>query len=330
MNKRITVSIIIPVFQITEYIERCVRSVMAQTYTDIECIIVDDATEDDSVAKCERLIREYEGPICFRILHHEKNRGLSAARNTGTEAARGEWLFYLDGDDFIVPDCIEQLVVMADYDPTIEMVQGNLQITSCDRGSKLYRQGKAVEIRDNEKARKAFFKDRIIYISVWNKLIKRSFVEECGLYCREGLVLEDVLWVFYLIKNLEKAYLCERVTYYYCKRPGSITTTANSKTLGCYAIIFHEILQNLTPEHEKEEIEGYLYFFIKRYFSYVSVVPTFKETFRLYKVKAKQYHCWYVFFMLYLTGIIGYIGNPLAPLEWMNDIRWRLKKCKLV
>ena len=78
------VSIIIPVFNVSEYIERCIKSVMNQTYSDIECLIVDDATLDDSIEKCERLIVEYKGPIKFSILHHQKNRGLSAARNTGT------------------------------------------------------------------------------------------------------------------------------------------------------------------------------------------------------------------------------------------------------
>lgn len=93
------VSVIIPVYQVSNYVERCLKSVMSQTYTDIECIIVDDATKDDSIVKCERLIVEYGGPIKFRILHHEYNRGLSAARNTGTKVAEGEYLYYLDGDD---------------------------------------------------------------------------------------------------------------------------------------------------------------------------------------------------------------------------------------
>ena len=85
------ISIIIPVYQVSDYVEWCIRSVMSQTFTDIECIIVDDATEDDSIDKCERLIKEYndnvnldhnldhnldgKGRIRFKILHHEMNRG---------------------------------------------------------------------------------------------------------------------------------------------------------------------------------------------------------------------------------------------------------------
>lgn len=137
------VSVIIPVYQVSDYIERCIRSVMSQTTTDIECIIVDDATEDDSIVKCERLIKEYndnvnldhnhdhnldgKGRIRFKILHHEMNRGLSAARNTGTKAATGEYVFYLDSDDEMTPDCMEKMMLMAEKYPEAEMVIGGYQ-----------------------------------------------------------------------------------------------------------------------------------------------------------------------------------------------------------
>ena len=118
------VSIIIPVFRISGYIQRCIESVINQTYKDIECIIVDDGTQDDSIEKCEKLIKEYKGPIIFKIIHHEVNRGLSAARNTGTDAATGKYLYYLDSDDYISSNCIEKLVSYAIEDESIEMVQG--------------------------------------------------------------------------------------------------------------------------------------------------------------------------------------------------------------
>lgn len=75
------VSIIIPVYKVEPYIKRCVRSVMLQTYTDIECILVNGCTPDDNIVKCQKLINSYSGPIEFKPLHHEHNRGLSAASN---------------------------------------------------------------------------------------------------------------------------------------------------------------------------------------------------------------------------------------------------------
>lgn len=320
------VSVIIPVYQVSEYVERCIRSVMAQSYQRIECIIVDDATEDDSILKCEKLIKAYDGPIQFRILHHDHNRGLSASRNTGTDAATGDYLYYLDSDDYISPNCIERLVSVVDDDPSIEMVQGNCMMTCDGTENLLYRLDHSIETTDNDKTRKEFFKNRNIYISVWNRLLKKSFIEENRIYCREGVVYEDLLWVFYLLKNLKKAYLCEDITYYYCIRPRSISTAVKPESAACYALSFDEIFHNLTIGREQEEIEGYLYYFIKRYFSYVKIVPTLKDTIRLYRTKAKHYHCWYVYAVLFATSIVGHFGNPSKLLGWMNGIRWKLKK----
>ena len=120
------VSIIIPVFNVAPYIADCLRSVMRQTYTgNMECLIVDDCGTDNGIAIAERMIADYKGPIRFQILHHERNRGLSAARNTGTEAAIGEYLYYLDSDDEKTEDCIERLMGKVTDHPGVEMVQGN-------------------------------------------------------------------------------------------------------------------------------------------------------------------------------------------------------------
>ena len=105
------VSIVVPVYNVAPYIESCLKSVMGQTYAgDMECLLVDDCGSDDSMAIAERMIGAYTGPIRFQILHHEHNRGLSAARNTGTDAATGDYVLYLDSDDELTQDCIERLM----------------------------------------------------------------------------------------------------------------------------------------------------------------------------------------------------------------------------
>ena len=319
------VSVIVPVYQVSEYVERCIRAVMTQTYLDIECIIVDDATRDDSIEKCERLIAEYDGPILFRIIRHEQNRGLSAARNTGFDAASGEYVYFLDSDDYITPDCIERLVTVVLEDPSVEMVQGNSVMRSDGKDVSLYRLGHSISITNNDEARQEFFKNRHIYISVWNRLLKKSFVEENGLYCREGLVFEDLLWVFYLMKHLRKAYLCEEITHYYCLRQGSILVEAKPESVRCYVTSFNEILNNLSEGYERNEIEGYLYYFIKRYVSYFKIVPEFMDAIRLYMARAMQYRCWKVYIVLSITNILGRFVNPIGMLEKMNAVRWKLK-----
>ena len=152
------VSIIIPVYNVAPYIEDCLRSVIGQTYRGvIECLIVDDRGTDDSIAIAERLIKDYSGPIRFEILHHEHNRGVAAARNTGALKAKGDYIFYLDSDDEITTDCIEKMMAVASQEPDIEMVQGNY-IRFCD-GKQIHgpREISIVHASPNEEVRNCFY-----------------------------------------------------------------------------------------------------------------------------------------------------------------------------
>lgn len=105
------ISIIIPVYNVELYVEECLQSVANQTMTEgIECIIVDDRGQDNSAAIAKQYIDSYKGDIRFTFIQREKNGGLSAARNTGIEAATGEYVYFLDSDDYLVPSAIETLI----------------------------------------------------------------------------------------------------------------------------------------------------------------------------------------------------------------------------
>ena len=105
------VTIVIPVYQVEDYIESCLISVANQTYSgEIECVVVDDCGADSSWQIVENFISEYNGKIDFKLIRHTENKGLSAARNTGIDHASGEYIYFLDSDDEITPECIERLV----------------------------------------------------------------------------------------------------------------------------------------------------------------------------------------------------------------------------
>lgn len=320
----IKVSIIIPVYNVSAYIERCIKSVINQTYYDIECIIVDDATPDDSITKCEQMIAAYDGPIRFSILHHQQNRGLSAARNTGTEVATGEYLYYLDSDDEITLDCIEKLLKPMMEDNSIEIVQGN-HIEERDGKEMIYYKGKSpILILNNGEIYKHYFKYHHIITTAWNKLMKRSFIIRFQLYFKEGILFEDRHWMFYVQKHLKKAYICKDITYYYHIRPHSITR-GKEKTIGkSYHIIYQDILNHLTRGHEKTELSGYAYGFCKPYCIYVNEVPALKDTYNLYRQLAKRFKCWCVYILLTLVGVVRRLGNPMILLKLLHTIRWRL------
>lgn len=104
------ISVIIPVYKVEKFVERCVRSIMNQTYTEgVECIIVNDCTPDDSMKIVEKLIADYTGTICFKLLYHKQNCGLAAVRNTGMSAATGEYILHIDSDDYCEPDMLEKM-----------------------------------------------------------------------------------------------------------------------------------------------------------------------------------------------------------------------------
>ena len=109
------ISIIVPIYNVEEYLEECLQSVANQTMTEgIECIIVDDCGLDNSAAIAKRFIDSYQGDIRFTFIQREKNGGLSAARNTGIKAATGEYVYFLDSDDCLVPSAIETLISIGD------------------------------------------------------------------------------------------------------------------------------------------------------------------------------------------------------------------------
>lgn len=245
------ISIIVPVYNVEQYIKESFDSIAAQSYKgEIECIFVDDCGQDNSVAVLEKLIAEYKGPIQFSIIHHEHNKGLSGARNTGIRKASGDYLYFLDSDDSITSDCIEKLVILAEKYPGVEIVQGSTKsrMEWLQMGWK-----KLPEYSDNFKWIKKNILKRIIFaMTAWNKLIKRSFVIEHGLYFLEGVIHEDDLWNFELAKYTKSIAICTSISYNYRENPNGIMNMSNSHE--SYIPVLKEMAMNITSPCTSNEI----------------------------------------------------------------------------
>ena len=273
-----TVSIIIPVFQVASYIEACLNSVICQTYAgSMECLLVDDCGSDNSIAIAEKMIAAYDGPVRFKILRHGKNQGISTARNTGTDAATGDYVFYLDSDDELTCDCIEKLVKPVMNDTSIEIVMGNYTILSdgypisaFERPVQMHQE----DLKSTEAVRDYYFNKRGIYVYAWNKLIKKDFLVRHQLYFKDGLLWEDYLWTFFVVKYLNHLYTIPNVIYKYYKRPHSITTRANRKEKAHYmGLTYAEIANNFTIKESGREakrfVKGFCYCYFENPKSYV-------------------------------------------------------------
>lgn len=265
----VRVSLIIPVYNVSSYIERCLLSVLRQTYTNIECILVDDVTPDDSIQICEKLIDDYAGPILFKILHHEKNRGLSAARNTGTEVATGDYIYYLDSDDELPLNSIELMVEKVREYPNVELVQGGVKsipyLTRYDDKNL-----KKIDfVSDNIWIRKNFYtySGERLPVNAWNKLIKKDFLLNNNLRFLEGLIHEDELWMFYVVKYLSNYAVVHDFTYiHYTEVDGSIMSKKNlSRTAYHISIILSSVIKDVDKPLITEQLLTYFDLLVRNY-----------------------------------------------------------------
>lgn len=287
----VSVSIIIPVYNVAPYIEDCICSVMRQSYTGpMECLVVDDCCTDESMEIVVRLISDYVGHILFKIIHHASHRGVSAARNTGIEAASYDYIFFLDSDDWITVDCVKKQASSI-TNSSVEVVQGNTKTypeTQPDANTKVF---SSLHVFSNRDVRYVCYHgNQMPY--VWNKLISRAFINKFALRFVEGLLWEDVVWNFYLQKYVQNVCFVSDITYYHRTRPGSIVTgTEKQQRLDNFIAVYTIILLNLTSRHEREELEHYIVNFPSRY----ACNPTvFRKVYKVYwekSIRYKSYYC---------------------------------------
>ncbi len=267
MNKP-SISIIIPVYNVESYVEACIKSVMCQTYNGIiECIVVNDCGTDQSMAIVGKLISKYNGPISFKVLNHEKNCGLSAARNTGMDAATGDYLFFLDSDDELTDDCIEKLTKPLETE-RYDIIAGNTQ--RIDIINKIIYPYNYLKIPDNTILRG----DKILQtlekhewnIAAWNKLYYTDFIRRHQLYFIEGIIYEDVLWNIKIACLSSSFFSVNKITYIYKNRGNSILNASNVEDrifsysvsimetkrfvdkIGAYNKSIHELIQEFFHE----------------------------------------------------------------------------------
>ena len=254
MENNLLVSIIVPLYNKGQYFERCFNSVVCQTYTNIECIIVEDCSTDSSLEIANNLIKNYTGNIKFVLIKHEQNGGPSTARNTGINHSGGEYIYFLDADDEITRDCIKLLVALAQKHNFVDLVQGN------------YLQEPYLHINDlkgtlpdfvkgNLEIKKKYFNQ--IPLSPCNKLIRKEFINKESLYFKNRLrVHEDDLWHFFVIKKIENFAFTDEYTYIYHIIPNS---TMNNSTLfpsiSGYLSVAEEMMCNLDIDILHKQID---------------------------------------------------------------------------
>ena len=252
-----------PVYNVADYIEQCLQSILGQTFRDFELILVDDCSTDNSMDivhemlsnegyiatkashesdarnafSNENFARKVEGHEvvsvsdssasairqreCFvsasassvMILHHDRNRGLSAARNTGMSVAKGEYVLFVDSDDYLSSDCLEKLYAKA------KETGADVTYGGYDRVYDHPTEDKEISAQSVPSVGN--------YVMAWNKLCRRSFLQDNQISFIEGLIHEDNPWSFELTVTKAKFASVSDVTYHYRIRENSLQTHTN-------------------------------------------------------------------------------------------------------
>ncbi len=214
------ISVIVPVYRVEKYLRQCVESIRAQTFRQLEIILVDDGSPDGCPALCDELAQE---DARIRVIH-QKNGGVSAARNTGINAAEGGCIAFVDSDDFIAPEMYEILYR--------ELKQNSADVAVCSY-QEVTEQGtpsvheKAGQMQKAEMSGLEFVyalakHNTGPYVLPTNKLYRKEVFS--SVRYPEGKLYEDMLIFMPLFSPCEKVVVCPQVLYFYRKRPGSTTT----------------------------------------------------------------------------------------------------------
>ena len=224
------ISVIVPVYNVEKYLEECLESIKRQTYTDIEVILVNDGSIDRSKEICERYC---EKDSCFKLVNQE-NKGLSGARNRGMLESKGEFISFVDSDDVLKEDMLEQLMK--------QMTSEDIDIVECwytnekqELELSTPKNVKTIFQGDSKEALVSLCKDNIVRLNAVAKLFRRQVIVNFPFL--EGLFYEDVYGGIGILKHIRKMVKINYIGYYYRVRQGSIMNREfNIKNLDLFTI----------------------------------------------------------------------------------------------
>ena len=208
-------SIIVPIYKVEEYLDRCVKSLLGQTYRNIEIILVDDGSPDRCPEKCEQYSQQDNRVIVI----HKKNGGLSDARNSGLRIATGDYIIFVDSDDYIELDTCEKLIPFTENMPHIIVADaivegGNQDLTHIIN----------VEMMRGEQYLLKSYRANKAPMAAWLNIYNREFLLHNDLWFKKGILHEDEQFTPRALLKSEKVVVSNKLFYHYIIRENSITT----------------------------------------------------------------------------------------------------------
>lgn len=256
-------SVIMPVYNVENYLRRCVSSVLEQNFSDIEIILVDDGSTDNSGSLCDSLSRENP---CIRVIHKE-NGGLSSARNAGIQAAKGKYIWFVDSDDWVKSGSLKKLYEVTCKDAP-DMVKFNcVRVTetheiTCSNALPGTYDGEQIR---HVLLQQAFYSAGKYILSAWAHIYRREFICRNSLkFISERLVgSEDYLFNLEAIVKAERISVLADTFYYYELRQGSLTQQYKNDLLTRYEQLYEQLSHRLPQEYEGEIAAFFLWHLLR-------------------------------------------------------------------
>lgn len=246
------VSIVVPVYNVEEYLMRCVDSLTTQTYKNIEIILVDDGSTDKSGDICDYYERE---DIRVRVLH-QNNGGQSKARNEALKIARGDYYCFVDSDDYVPCNYVEKLYnLLKDNDADLSMCEFTMFTGERADGSFDNPKESVIKEYDNvELIKNMHTVAGELYVVMWGKLFKKELVK--GIQFPEGRICEDLAVLYKMYDRVKKAVYCNDIMYYYYRNNKNSSTYSINKKF--YDDVFMALEEEITyMESNRKELLEY-------------------------------------------------------------------------
>lgn len=278
------VSVIIPVYNVEEYIEECIESVVNQTLKEIEIIIVNDGTQDNSMKKIEKFL--FDKRI---IIINKENGGVSSARNCGLEIAKGEYIAFLDSDDFIDEMMLEKMYSSSEK---ADIVFSNIiEYNDITKEKKFRKNYFPLE----NKTRKGKFFFNYSDVVVWNKIYKNNFLRKFNIRFNERIIHEDIIFTFKTMFLADKVKWVNEYFYFYrINRNGSIMSSLKKdKSLKSHKEILKQIeeFETFIKEGTFEKVRIFLYKeYYKSYICYLEKKKINICEIKKFEEKLKKYY----------------------------------------
>lgn len=272
-------SFIIPIYNVEKYLPQCVDSILSQTYTDFEVILVDDGSPDNSGKLCDAYAQK---DARVRVIH-KPNGGLSDARNAGLDVAHGDYVIFVDSDDFwIKNDSLSNLMGVVEQHSECGFIGFNCSYYYEDNDSFVkwvaYNDSIGHPI-DKDVAMHTLVASGTMPMSACLKVISRKVLQDNQLYFKKGLLSEDIPWFIDLLEKSSKCMFVNEYVYAYRQnRVGSITTTGGERNFNSLLLILQNELDKLEEcsfsEQAKNDLRSFLAYEVCILLAMISSLPT--------------------------------------------------------